>query len=84
VCLRKKQETCWNSYKNVKLHRQIGRCVGASVSCQRVAGMYLLVEQILKEELLTLCLREDTVWWISRELKQGLGFIVDKNSIINV
>jgi len=37
------------------------RCVDASVSCQQVAGMYLSVEQILKEEMLTLCLREDTI-----------------------
>ena len=41
---------------------------------------YLSVEQVLREEMLTLCLREDTVWGTSRELKQGLGFIVDKNS----
>lgn len=38
---------------------QLGRCVDASVSCQRVAGMYLSVEQILKGEMLTLCLREE-------------------------
>ena len=45
---------------NVKLHRELlGRCVDASVSCQRVAGMYLSVEQVLKGEMLTLCLREE-------------------------
>ena len=38
------------------------------------------VGQILKEEMFTLCLIGDTVWWISRELKQVLGFIVDNNS----
>lgn len=59
---------------------QLGRCVRVSVSYHRVAGMCLSVEQIQKEEMLTLCLREDTFWWTSRELKQGLGFIVDKNS----
>jgi hypothetical protein len=42
--------------------------------------MYLSIEQILKEEMLTLGLREDTVGWISREFKQGLAFIVHKNS----
>lgn len=50
----------------------------ASVSCQQVAGTCVSVEQVLKGEMLTLCLTENILRWISRELKKRLVFIVDK------
>ena len=49
---------------------QFGKCVDGSVSRQRVSSMYQSVEQVLREEMLTLCLREEIIWWNKQNLNK--------------
>jgi hypothetical protein len=60
-CLPQEKAGDLEQFLNVGSTGQRARYAEASVSYHRVEGMCLSVEHILKEEMLTLCLREGTI-----------------------